>query len=105
MLRLRALAVSICACTFASHAEDSAAAAAFRKYCFQCHGNGASTAGIRLDQMLSKPTGENFQAWNRVIAALDQSRMPPKGLPQPADSERHVLSQWIRGSLDAYIKK
>ena len=30
------------------------AAGTFRKYCFQCHGNGAAMAGVSLQQLIAK---------------------------------------------------
>ncbi len=35
---------------------------------------------------------------------LDQKRMPPAGMPQPADEERTHATSWIHTQLDAYIK-
>src|SRR5439155_5251732 len=90
-------------------AADTAAASAvptFQKYCFQCHGKSAATAGINLDQLTAHGSpGDNFQQWERVIAALDQNKMPPRGLPQPTDEERHQAVAWVRSELDSYIKK
>jgi Protein of unknown function (DUF1592)/Protein of unknown function (DUF1588)/Protein of unknown function (DUF1587)/Protein of unknown function (DUF1595)/Protein of unknown function (DUF1585)/Planctomycete cytochrome C len=105
MSRICALALTLYTCAPLLRAEDSTASATFHKYCFQCHANGAAMGGIRLDQMLSKSPGESFQSWGRVVAALDQLHMPPKGMPQPTDVERRDAAQWIRASLDAHIKK
>src|SRR5437763_16999839 len=53
------------------------AVATFQKYCFQCHGKNASTAGINLEQLTSQGSpGENFQHWERAIAAPDSTKMP-----------------------------
>jgi len=92
------------------HAADTtpapAAVATFQKYCFQCHGKAVATAGINLDQLTSHGSaGENFQQWERVVAALDQNKMPPKGLPRPSDDERRQAVKWVRSELDSYIKK
>ena len=88
-------------------ADDSAAVAAnFRKYCFQCHGNAAATAGVNLEQLTATPDfGAGFATWKKVSAALDQQHMPPKGLPQPPDAERQHMVAWIREGLDAHIRK
>ncbi len=88
-------------------ADDAAALsqATFRQYCFQCHGNAAAMGGIRLEQMAAKgPGGENFPQWQRVAAALEQGRMPPKGMPQPSDDQRHQVASWIRSELSVYVK-
>jgi hypothetical protein len=62
--------------------------------------------GIRLEQMAVKgPGGENFSQWQRVAAALEQGRMPPKGMPQPAEQQRAQVATWIRSELNAYVKQ
>ncbi|MCU1232356.1 MAG: hypothetical protein JWP63_323, partial [Candidatus Solibacter sp.] len=79
--------------------------ATFRQYCFQCHSNAAAMGGIRLETLASHPPGgDNFQQWQRVAAALEQSRMPPKGMPQPGDPQRAQVVAAIRGQLNAYVK-
>jgi hypothetical protein len=86
--------------------ESAAAAASFRKYCFQCHGKAGATAGVNLEQLTADPSfGGNFATWQKVSAALEQHRMPPKVLPQPDDGERQHLVAWIRDGLDAHIRK
>ena len=86
--------------------EPPAAAATFKKYCFQCHGKAGATAGINLEQLSTTPSfGANFATWQKVSAALEQSRMPPKVLPQPSDAERQHLVAWIHDGMDAYIRK
>ncbi len=87
-------------------AAGSLPLATFRQYCFQCHSNAAAMGGIRLEQLAGSPPGaDNFQQWQRVAAALEQSRMPPKGMPQPAAPERAQAAAWIRGQLNAYVKQ
>ena len=62
--------------------------------------------GIRLEQIAAQPPGaETFRQWQRVAAALEQSRMPPKGMPQPPDAQRAQVVAWIRGELNLYVKQ
>src|SRR5690242_10621267 len=57
----------------------------FRQYCFQCHGGARAMGGMSLEQLTVKLSlADNFQQWEKVAAALEQKRMPPKGMPQPA---------------------
>jgi hypothetical protein len=87
-----------------SGADDPAPT--FQKYCFTCHGNGAAMGSMRLDQLLAKgAVGESFAQWDKVATALSENRMPPKGMPQPADAERQQLIAWIRAGLSDYAKK
>src|SRR5215469_5748823 len=107
---------AICVCAVAAAvvggalrgADEPAAdpAPTFKKYCFTCHGNGAAMGGMRLDQLLAKgDVGQGFAQWEKVAAALGESRMPPKGMPQPADAERQQAIAWIRAGLADFAKK
>ncbi len=78
----------------------------FKQYCFTCHGNGAAMGGISLDKLTAKASvGQDFQAWEKVVAALESGRMPPKGMPQPSDADRHHAAAWIRAEMEAFAKK
>jgi Protein of unknown function (DUF1592)/Protein of unknown function (DUF1588)/Protein of unknown function (DUF1587)/Protein of unknown function (DUF1585)/Protein of unknown function (DUF1595)/Cytochrome C oxidase, cbb3-type, subunit III len=82
-----------------------AAVSFFKQYCYTCHGNGVATAGVSLDKLTGSPSvADTYPTWERVIAALEQRRMPPKGLPQPSDEQRSHTVAWIHGQLDSYIK-
>ena len=77
----------------------------FREYCFDCHGNGVATAGVSLEKITSTPSvADTYQVWQRVIAALEQNRMPPKEMPQPTGDQRHQAVVWIHSQLDGYVK-
>lgn len=78
--------------------------AMFQQYCFGCHNNKVTTAGISLEKLTTAPSvAENDPAWERVLGVLDQKRMPPKGMPQPSDDLRANAKAWIHGQLDAYV--
>jgi Protein of unknown function (DUF1592)/Protein of unknown function (DUF1588)/Protein of unknown function (DUF1587)/Protein of unknown function (DUF1595)/Protein of unknown function (DUF1585) len=78
----------------------------FQQYCFQCHSTAFSQAGINLEQMTAQNSfDETFQQWERVRAALEQKIMPPKGMPQPSDTERSEAISWIQAELKAFVTK
>ncbi len=79
--------------------------AVFEQYCFQCHGKGAGMAGVSLLKLTSSPVGEGFQSWQKVAAVLEQNRMPPKGLPQPTEAQRHMAINWVRTELTTFSNK
>jgi len=80
-------------------------AATMQKYCFQCHSKAAAMGGISLDQLMSRHSvGQDFKQWQKVIAVLDERRMPPKGMPQPADAERSHTVAWVRSEFAAFNK-
>jgi len=77
----------------------------FKQYCFTCHGNGVATAGVSLEKLTAGASvADTYQTWERVIAALEQKRMPPKGLPQPSDQQREQAVAWVQSQLNAYVK-
>lgn len=66
------------------------------KYCFDCHGDGAESERLRLDQ-LGESFGDPIQAqhWAKVLEQLRTGAMPPKDSDQPSEAERHTIEQWI----------
>lgn len=113
LFREAALLSKVCAATMilsgaAVHAapqQPANPAPVFKQYCFSCHGNGLATAGVSLEKLTAAGSiADNFQAWEKVIAVLEQKQMPPKGLPQPSDDQRAEASAWIRAQRDAYVK-
>ena len=91
------------------HGADATPAtpkAVFGQYCFQCHGNQSSPmGGISLTKLTANPVGDHFQTWQKVVTVLDQARMPPKGVPQPSDEQRHMALAWVRNELTAFANK
>ncbi len=62
-------------------------------------------AGISLSQLQAHPVGNGFSSWQKVAAVLEQSRMPPKGMPQPSEEQRHLALTWVRAELTAFANK
>lgn len=90
---------------FAAPATSGPAAPPFKQFCFGCHGK-AAMGGLNLEQLSSKASiGEDFQHWEKVVAALEQKRMPPKQMPQPSDADRQGAIKWIRTRLGEYAAK
>jgi mono/diheme cytochrome c family protein len=90
----------------AAGAPAAASKAVFEKYCFQCHGEkGSPMGGVSLSKLAAHPVGDNFQTWQKVVTVLDQSRMPPKGMPQPTDEERHLAVSWARNEINTFANK
>lgn len=86
-------------------AADEIPGATFKLYCFQCHGK-AAAGGINLEKLATAPEVESqFQHWQKVAAALEQHRMPPKQMPQPTEAERGHTVAWIQAKLKDYADK
>ena len=75
----------------------------FENYCYQCHGNGKSKAGVRLDvktsAMMHITAGDPmhsdvFRSMTRSMGASD--RMPPVSQKQPGDADIATIKLWIQ---------
>lgn len=87
-------------------ASESSASATFRQYCFACHSKATAMAGINLEQLTANVSiGDHYQQWQKVIAVLDQKRMPPPKMRQPTDAERSDALGWIRTKTNEFIAK
>ncbi len=82
------------------------ASAFINQYCIACHGEAAQSGGVNLAEMLGRPSvAEGFQDWEKVIAALNDKRMPPKAMPQPSDEERQTAVNHVHEALLSYAKQ
>jgi len=69
---------------FKQHAEPFA-----KKYCFECHSNRRSKAGLNLEIAVRKPGDPGFsRKWMEAIANVNAHDMPPDDADQPSDDER-----------------
>lgn len=74
----------------------------FRQFCFSCHGKTKPAGGISLETLsATRAYQDDFQKWQRAAAAMEENRMPPKGVSQPDAAERRAAVSWIRGELQA----
>ena len=72
-----------------------------QKYCVGCHSRKEPKGDLALDG-ISPDFGTNGAAWSGVLERLNDHTMPPKGKPQPSESERKSVMDWIAGGLKAY---
>ena len=64
-----------------------------------------ATAGVSFEKLTNGASvADTYQIWERVVSALDQNRMPLKGLPQPTEEQRRQAITWVHGQLDSYVK-
>ena len=52
-----------------------------RKYCFDCHGEKKSKAGIRVDYMDGTVPDKEVRHWEVIRKQLAEEEMPPVDLP------------------------
>ncbi len=87
-------------------ALDSEALPTLQQYCFQCHGDAASSGGLSLERISKQESiAASFQQWEKVAEALEKHKMPPAAMPQPSHEQRAQVVTWIRSELDAYTNK
>ena len=76
------------------------------KYCVACHAGATPMGGVNLKELTAQTSvGPSFATWEKVAGVLEEHRMPPKGMPQPSDTERQQAAAWIRTELANYFKK
>src|SRR6188508_327852 len=72
-----------------------------QKYCVTCHSGEKPKGDLALDN-LSPDFGAKGAAWLGVLEHLNDRTMPPKGKPQPSDSEVKTVTDWVASGLKAY---
>ncbi|MCH2059793.1 MAG: DUF1592 domain-containing protein [Verrucomicrobiales bacterium] len=67
------------------------------RYCFDCHGDGASKGGLSLDSWKSSAERvADLHVWKEVLRNVSLKVMPPaKRKVQPAEEERALIEAWI----------
>jgi hypothetical protein len=114
--RRRQAALALCTCAFLTLTVGQTIRGAdepapnptpmFKQYCFQCHGKTSPMAGMSIEQLTAQASvGDGYAQWEKVAAALEQNRMPPKGMPQPPDAQRSAAVAWIHAELSAFARK
>ena len=72
----------------------------FKKYCFDCHGNGAEEGGLKLDPFTkSDAFHANRKSAVLVLKMLEAGVMPPEEGEQPTMEERQQAVEWIEDKL------
>ncbi len=72
------------------------------QYCFKCHGAAKPKAGVNLEQFKDDTSlWRDPRLWETVVTQLRERAMPPDGKPQPSESERQRLTDWVAAKLDS----
>eukprot|EP00456_Euglypha_rotunda_P001213 TRINITY_DN1021_c0_g1_i1.p1 TRINITY_DN1021_c0_g1~~TRINITY_DN1021_c0_g1_i1.p1 ORF type:complete len:1414 (-),score=292.66 TRINITY_DN1021_c0_g1_i1:1425-5666(-) len=71
-----------------------------KRYCHECHSKSLMEADVDLTTFVNlADVRKHPKIWQKAGAMLDSGQMPPKDSPQPTDSERKKLQQWVREYL------
>ena len=71
----------------------------FQKFCFDCHGENKSKAGIRVDYLDGTVPDKEVRHWEIIRKQLLEEEMPPEDEAQPSKADRAALVAWIDGAL------
>ncbi|PWU12050.1 MAG: hypothetical protein C5B51_01520 [Terriglobia bacterium] len=96
-------ATLLCVATATLPAQQSPAAAQRQfldRYCATCHNERLKTAGLNLGQADFTKPGAQPEVWENVVRKLHTGLMPPPSMPQPAETDRRAMLNWLETSLD-----
>jgi hypothetical protein len=67
------------------------------EYCFDCHADGTNKGKVAFDEFKSdQDLVNNTDLWWKVLKNVRAGIMPPRKHPQPTDSEKRQLADWIK---------
>ena len=68
-----------------------------KKYCYDCHAEGADEGGFKLDGIEDQSILINDQeTWSKVIKNVRAGVMPPENATKPSEEDIEKLSNWIK---------
>ncbi len=77
-----------------------------KQYCYGCHGEKNPRGGINLVKYADVVAIQKEQVgWRKVLTAIRERSMPPRGVPQPNQDQRDRISAWLSHTLDNVDEK
>ncbi len=81
---------------------ESEARPVLERHCMDCHSAKLAKAGIDLSRFKDESSlSLDVDLWGRVADAISERTMPPKGKPEPTETERQLVVELIEKALDA----
>lgn len=72
------------------------------KYCVSCHGGSDPTAGLNLAGIETAAQAKaQPDRWKKLRQYVATGHMPPAGSPQPTQSERKAITDWVDAVIGA----
>lgn len=66
------------------------------EYCFDCHDDLSQKGDLNVEEILrAQPLVRRLDAWNNVIARIENNDMPPDDKDQPSEVDRAWLLAWL----------
>src|SRR5947207_939586 len=69
-----------------------------KKYCYDCHGEGAKSGNVAFDQLRTDSEIVNPTLWLKVLKNLRAGIMPPKGETRPPAEEIAKIESWVKST-------
>ena len=100
-----ALGMALCGRVVASEPGfQQAALPLLKQACFDCHSGATTEANLNLELLVSAPSfAASFKSWQKVAAAVEQGKMPPKDAEPFTATLRNQLTGLVRGELNRVI--
>lgn len=68
-----------------------------KRYCYDCHGDGASEGNLTLDRSAgSAQAAEEPELWWKVLKNVRSGVMPPVDADQPTAEEIRAIADWVK---------
>lgn len=78
----------------------------FKGHCIKCHGPEKSKAEITLHKLAGGlSSGRDLETWALILEMLETGKMPPEDEPQPKESERKAVVEWIQAGLREQVAR
>ncbi len=75
------------------------------KYCYSCHGPDEQENDLIVDTLdRDFVNGRDGETWHDLVDVLILGDMPPEDEPQPTDSERQQIIDWITAGLERAVE-
>lgn len=68
--------------------------------CVRCHNQEKMKSGVRVDHLDASLEDSQIRLWEVIEKQINDKVMPPEEEPQPTDSERERMAEWIQGALE-----
>lgn len=71
------------------------------KFCFECHGPELQEGEVGLHDLDADVIGgDDADHWHAALDMINQGYMPPEDAPQPTDSERRLIVDWMTDAIE-----
>ena len=99
-IRIQLWLLIFVASSVSAFAQPAAPAATLTQYCSTCHNAKLKTAGLDLEPADLAQINAKPEQWEKVVAKLRSSAMPPAGMPRPDQATYNTVAAYLETELD-----